>query len=86
MFCWFLKNFQQNNSQYKGNHFAKYSSKRTDFSGKQGPGPGEYDTSDTVHVDVEHFHMKNFTNKKPDLNIPRYPEVLVKNVEKEVLK
>jgi len=29
--------------------------------------------------------MKNFTDKKPELNVPRYPENLMKTVEKEVL-
>lgn len=28
--------------------------------------------------------MKNFADKKPELNVPRYPENLIKNVEKEV--
>lgn len=80
-----FKSFNYRESQYKGIHFGKYSSKRTDFGGKKtGPGPGEYDTIEPVHVDVEHYHMKNFTDKKPELNVPRYPENLIKTVEKEV--
>ena len=76
---------QMQQSQYKGVHFSKYSSKRTNFAGKsEGPGPGEYDTIEPIHVDVEHYHMKNNADKKPELNVPRYPEAFLKNVEKEV--
>ena len=73
-------------SPYKGIHFSKYSSKRTDFSGKQdGPAPGDYDIVESVRVDVEHYHMKNLAmDKKPELNVPRYPDNILKSVEKEV--
>ncbi|CAF1031534.1 unnamed protein product [Brachionus calyciflorus] len=81
--AYYNANLIHNPSQYKGIHFAKYSSKRTDFSGKAGPGPGEYDTAESVLVDVEHFHLKNLNNKKPELNVPRYPEIVLKTVEKE---
>ncbi len=70
-------------SQYKGVHFGKYSSKRTNFGAKQqGPGPGEYDI-EPITVDVEHYHMKNMAEKKAELNVPRYSEALVKTNEKE---
>lgn len=70
-------------SQYKGVHFGKYSSKRTNFiSQKDGPGPGEYDI-EPVQVDIEHYHMKNLAEKKAELNVPRYAEALVKHNEKE---
>jgi hypothetical protein len=77
---------QTNSSPYKGVHFSKYSSKRTDFTGRyDGPGPGEYDVTEPVHVDVEHYHMKNLmADKKPELNVPRYPENILKSLEKEV--
>lgn len=71
-------------SQYKGTNFGKSSSKRTNFAGNsEGPGPGEYDTMESTHVDVEHYHLKNSMDKKPELNLPRYPEALIKNVQKE---
>lgn len=72
-------------SQYKGVHFGKYTSKRTNFaqSTKAGPGPGEYDI-EPVSVDIEHYHMKNMQEKKSELNVPRYPENAIKNAEKEV--
>jgi hypothetical protein len=28
--------------------------------------------------------MKNFADKKPELNVPRYPEAVIKIAEKEV--
>jgi hypothetical protein len=64
-------------------HFSKYASKRTNFAAKTGPGPGEYDTIDPVHVDVLHYNIK-LNEKKPDLVIPRFTEVVIKNAEKEV--
>lgn len=71
-------------SQYKGAHFGKYTSKRTNFSNptKTGPGPGEYDI-EPVQVDIEHYHMKNMAEKKAELNVPRYSEALVRHNEKE---
>ena len=70
-------------SQYRGVHFGKYSSKRTNFADahRAGPGPGEYDI-EPVHVDIEHFHMKNMAEKRAELNVPRYTEALIKQTEK----
>jgi hypothetical protein len=48
------------------------------------PGPGEYDVSESVHIDVEHYHNKNLIDKRVELNVPRYPEMLVKTAEKDV--
>ncbi len=72
-------------SQYKGVHFSKYSSKRTEFLSKIGPGPGDYDTIDPVYVNVEHYHMKHTGDKKAELNVPRYPDALLQNIQKEVI-
>jgi hypothetical protein len=77
-------------SKYKGVHFSKYSSKRTDFSSKPGPGPGDYDiTEPSIRLDVEHYHSSKKgpidTNRITELNIPRYPEMILKNVEKEAI-
>lgn len=71
-------------SVYKGIHFAKYSAKRTDFSGNSSnPGPGDYDTTEAVKIDVQHYNIKN--ESKIELLIPRYPEAHILNVEKESL-
>ena len=68
---------------YQGAHFGKYSSKRTDFSGREGPGPGEYDPNDSVRLEIQHMNMK-ILDKRAELKIPRYPEVMLKTVVKDV--
>lgn len=85
IFIKFFKSSEPQSSQYKGIHFSKYSSKRSSsFGPKAGPGPGDYDTVEPVQVDVEHYHMKNLSDKKPELNVPRYPDMFLKTIEKEV--
>ncbi|CAF0787247.1 unnamed protein product [Rotaria sordida] len=69
---------------YHGIHFGKYSSKRTDFSGKSGPGPGEYDPNNSVKLEVQHMNMKTL-DRRPELQVPRYPDVMLKTVTKESL-
>jgi hypothetical protein len=71
-------------SSYKGVHFSKYSSKRSDFTGKKGPGPGDYDIANPIEINVEHYHMKSNLERRPETNIPRYPENLIKTIEKDV--
>lgn len=68
---------------YHGIHFAKYSGKRTDFAGKTGPGPGEYDPNDPVKLEIHHINMKTW-DKRPELQVARYPENLLRSVTKEV--
>jgi hypothetical protein len=68
---------------YHGVHFGKYSSKRTDFSGKSGPGPGDYDPNDQVKVEIRHLNLKT-SDKRPELQIPRYPETVLKTAAKDV--
>ncbi|CAF0774387.1 unnamed protein product [Rotaria sp. Silwood1] len=69
---------------YHGVHFGKYSSKRTDFSGKLGPGPGEYDPTNPIKLEVQHMNMKTL-ERRPELQVPRYPDVMLKTVTKESL-
>ncbi|CAF0962416.1 unnamed protein product [Adineta ricciae] len=64
---------------YHGVHFGKYSSKRTDFAGKTGPGPGEYDPSDPVKLEVHHMNMRA-VDRRPELQVARYPENILKSV------
>ncbi len=68
---------------YKGVHFSKYAAKRTNFTAKNGPGPGEYDVTDSVYVDVLHYNIK-LNERKSDLVIPRFTEEVIKNAEREV--
>ncbi len=68
---------------YHGVHFGKYSSKRTDFSGKSGPGPGDYDPNDPIKLELRHMNLKTL-DKRSELQIPRYPETLLKTAAKNV--
>lgn len=68
---------------YHGIHFGKYSGKRTDFAGKTGPGPGEYDPNDPVKLEIHHINMKTW-DKRPELQVARYPDNLLRTATKEV--
>ncbi|CAF3141392.1 unnamed protein product [Rotaria socialis] len=67
---------------YHGVHFGKYSGKRTEFTGKTGPGPGEYDLNDGVKLEIHHINMKTW-DKRPELQVARYPDNLLKTATKE---
>lgn len=70
---------------YKGVHWGKYSTKRTDFAGKAGPGPGEYDPQYDITLRAEHLNLRDEEkSKKFDAKIPRYHEWVVKEEEKKV--
>ncbi len=69
---------------YQGVHFGKYSSKRTDFTGKQGPGPGEYDVYDPVKLEVQHMNTKTL-DKRSELQVLRYPDSMLKTAAKDVI-
>ncbi len=68
---------------YHGVHFGKYSSKRTDFAGKPGPGPGDYDPSDPIKLETHNINMKTW-DKRPELQVARYPENILRTATKEV--
>jgi len=68
---------------YHGVHFGKYSGKRTDFVGKTGPGPGEYDPNDPIKLEIHHINMKTW-DKRPELQVARYPENILRTATKEV--
>jgi hypothetical protein len=69
---------------YHGVHFSKYSGKRTDFGGKPGPGPGDYDPNDPVKLEIQHVNLKSW-DRRPELQIPRYPENVLKIAAKDVI-
>ena len=70
---------------YRGVHWGKYSTKRTDFSGKAGPGPGEYEVQPDSHTKAEHLNLRDGDKAKFDAKLPRYHEWVVKEEEKKVL-
>jgi hypothetical protein len=68
---------------YKGVHFGKLTSKRSDFTGKPGPGPGEYEPYAEIPLHAENVNARE-ESQRYEANIPRYHEAIVKDVEKKV--
>ena len=60
-------------------------SKRMNFGGKEGPGPGEYEpVLKQASAEVEHANMPDTDKKKFDAKLPRYHELVAKDEEKKV--
>ena len=71
--------------QYRGIHFGKLSSKRTDFGGRGGPGPGDYDPYREVQMKAENANIhEEESTMRYEARIPRYNEAIVKDTEKKV--
>ena len=71
--------------QYRGVHFGRLASKRTDFGGKGGPGPVDYDHYREVQVKAENANIHDEeTAVRYEARIPRYNEAIVKETEKMV--
>lgn len=70
---------------YKGIHFGTMTSKRMNFGGKEGPGPGEYEPMVRQSTEVEHANIPEADRKKFDAKLPRYHEVVVKEEEKKAV-
>ena len=72
---------------YKGVHFGRLASKRTEFGGKDGPGPGEYEPYKAVaDLVVENLNNPEGMGDRTrfDSRIPRYHEWVAKEQEKKV--
>lgn len=72
--------------QYKGVHFGKMTSQRTDFGGKGGPGPGDYDPYKEVLNKAENanVHDEEVAAVRHESRVPRYHEAIAKEIEKRV--
>lgn len=70
--------------QYKGVNFGKQSSKRSEFAGRGGPGPGDYDPYQGGPVKAENanLHEDGEPVVRNEARIPRYNEQLIKDSEK----
>ena len=68
---------------YKGNHFSKQTSRRMDFKGKDGPGPGEYEPYNGPELIAENLNMPE-DKQRFEARLPRYHEVVVRDEEKKV--
>lgn len=69
---------------YKGVHFGKLTSKRTDFVGKPGPGPGEYEPYTEIPLHAENLNARE-ESQRYEANIPRYHEAIAKDQEKKAI-
>ena len=68
---------------YKGVHFGKLTSKRSDFTGKMGPGPGDYEPYVDYQVRPENVNTKE-EPVRYEAHIPRYNDQIIKEQEKKV--
>ena len=72
---------------YKGVHFGRLASKRTDFGGKDGPGPGEYEPyKASTELIVENLNNPegHIDHTRFNSKIPRYHEWVTKEEERKV--
>ncbi|XP_070544297.1 sperm-tail PG-rich repeat-containing protein 2-like [Ptychodera flava] len=70
--------------KYRGNHFGNRTSRRMDFGGKHGPGPGEYDPYRDQNLQVENLNAR-VIEKGFDSKLPRYHEMIVQQEEKRAV-
>jgi len=83
MFMFLMQVDTETTKKYKGIHWGKMRSQRTNFAGKQGPGPAEYNLvldckckGEPVTDDGERCKFESF--------ILRYTDQLVQNEIKQV--
>ncbi|XP_042326751.1 sperm-tail PG-rich repeat-containing protein 2 [Sceloporus undulatus] len=69
--------------KYKGVHFGNLTEKRHEFKAHEGPGPGDYDVIPENVVHYENVNIRREDQKKYDLCVPRYHEVIVLQEEKK---
>lgn len=82
-------NVMQNETQptevYKGIHFGRLTAKRMDFSGKEGPGPGQYEPYVQNLMEAENLNIAPQDRVRHEINIPRYHEAVVQTEEKKAV-
>ncbi len=86
--CIFQEKVVKQHSPYKGIHFGKLTSKRMDFGGKDGPGPGEYEPyreNALMNLNVEHANIQASGRQQMDAKLPRYHQLVVQEEEKKVI-
>lgn len=69
---------------YRGIHFSKQTSRRMDFGGKEGPGPGEYEPYKPPEILVENLNVLD-EKQRYEAKLPRYHELVVKEEEKKAV-
>ena len=71
--------------KYRGTHFGKLTSQRTDFKGEEGPGPGSYDPfkgKEKAPIDII---IEEQRKKTLDSDVPRYHELVTIVEEKKAV-
>ncbi|KAK3802621.1 hypothetical protein RRG08_010392 [Elysia crispata] len=68
---------------YRGTHFGKQSSRRMDFYGKNGPGPGDYDPYSENILRAENANVQGEETFRYEARLPRYHELIQKDEEKK---
>uniref|UniRef100_A0A8C8RY61 Sperm tail PG-rich repeat containing 2 n=1 Tax=Pelusios castaneus TaxID=367368 RepID=A0A8C8RY61_9SAUR len=69
--------------KYKGVHFGNLTGKRSEFKAQEGPGPGEYNTTQESALHYENVNIRKEDKKKYEPYVPRYHEVIVLQEEKK---
>ncbi|XP_067413496.1 sperm-tail PG-rich repeat-containing protein 2 [Emydura macquarii macquarii] len=69
--------------KYKGVHFGNLTGRRSEFKAQEGPGPGEYDTTQESVLHYENVNIKKEDKKKYEPYVPRYHEEIVLQEEKK---
>ncbi|KAJ7327119.1 hypothetical protein JRQ81_016878 [Phrynocephalus forsythii] len=81
--------YQTNNHEtyptmkYKGVHFGNLTERRYEFKPHDGPGPADYDVIQENAVRYENVNIRKEDQRKPDLFVPRYYDVIVLQEEKK---
>ncbi|XP_020658572.3 sperm-tail PG-rich repeat-containing protein 2 isoform X1 [Pogona vitticeps] len=69
--------------KYKGVHFGNLTEKRYRFKPHDGPGPADYDVIQENAVHYENVNIRREDQRKADLFVPRYYDVIVLQEEKK---
>nr|XP_028599654.1 sperm-tail PG-rich repeat-containing protein 2 [Podarcis muralis] len=69
--------------KYKGVQFGNLTEKRPEFKPREGPGPADYDVIPENAVHYENVNIRKEDQRKYDLYVPRYHEVIVLQEEKK---
>jgi hypothetical protein len=80
--AYYQKDVKSSFAANRGPSFAGYSKRKSDKP-RLGPGPGEYDPYDPEIYVVENINAKYIEQRRPETNIPRFTEMVVKQEEKK---
>ena len=82
--CFYVQEATKPTKVYKGIHFGRQTSRRMEFGGKEGPGPGEYEPYKPAVVQAQNINIHEEEKVKFESRLPRYHELVVHQEEKKV--